>query len=128
MENTPSLDRREFLRRSLLGVGFASTAPLFLSRPVLALASRRAASDPQRILVVLQFSGGNDGLSTVVPFGMDEYARARPNLALAAKDLLALDGSVALHPALTGLKGMFDEGRLGVLQGIGYPNPNRSHF
>ena len=82
------------------------------------------------ILVVLQLAGGNDGLNTVVPFGDDDYRRARPSLALRENQLLKLGSKekVALHPALAGLAQSYEDGVLAVVQGVGYPNPNRSHF
>ncbi len=73
-------------------------------------------------------AGGNDGLSMVVPFADDAYHRARPRLALPADKILRLDSYAGLNPRLTGLKSLFDDGHLAVIQGVGYPNPNRSHF
>ena len=80
------------------------------------------------ILVVLQMAGGNDGLNMVVPYADDVYYRSRPRLGLPADKVLKLDSYVGLNGKLTGLKSLFDEGHLGVVQGVGYPNPNRSHF
>jgi uncharacterized protein (DUF1501 family) len=82
------------------------------------------------ILVVLQLAGGNDGLNTVIPFGDDDYRRARPTLALRENQLLKLGPKekVALHPALAGLAKSYEDGALSIVQGVGYPNPNRSHF
>ena len=81
-----------------------------------------------KILVVVQLAGGNDGLSTIVPYADDAYRRARGADAHAAKDVLKINDYVGLHPALASLKGMYDDGHLGIVQGVGYPNPNRSHF
>src|SRR6185369_13279735 len=75
------------------------------------------------ILVVLQMAGGNDGLNTVVPFADDGYVRARPRLGLSAKNVLKLNDRFGLHPGLTGFESLFDAGQLGIIQGIGYPNP-----
>ncbi len=81
------------------------------------------------ILVVLQMAGGNDGLNMVVPYADDAYHRARPRLRTCAADqILKIDNYVGLNPKLTGLKSLFDEGQLAIIQGVGYPNPNRSHF
>ncbi|MDQ2918424.1 MAG: DUF1501 domain-containing protein, partial [Verrucomicrobiota bacterium] len=80
------------------------------------------------ILVVLQMAGGNDGLNMVVPFADDAYHVARPRLALAPDKILKLDSYAGLNGKLTGLKSLYDEGHLAVVQGVGYPNPNRSHF
>lgn len=81
-----------------------------------------------RILVVIQLGGGNDGINTVVPFGDDNYYRLRKTLAIAADGTLKLNDSVGLHPSMAKLKSLFDDGRVAVVQGVGYPNPNRSHF
>jgi uncharacterized protein (DUF1501 family) len=112
----------------------AVTLPMFLQRTVYALnnpadmpLTQAGAGQGQQILVVIQLSGGNDGLATVIPLDNDDYRRARPQLAI-AQNLLALDHGVALHPDLVSFKDLFDAGQLAVLQGVGYPNPNRSHF
>jgi uncharacterized protein (DUF1501 family) len=127
--------RREFLRRSVLGGALTWSLPAFLQATIETL---YAAQDGSRIaaptgkdapvLVVLQLSGGNDGLNTVVPVGNDFYHRARPSLAIRDADALRLEGGVGLNPVLTGLKDLYDRGELAVVQGVGYPNPNRSHF
>jgi len=100
--------------------------------------SSRPGVPEDRVLVVVQLGGGNDGLNTVVPFGHDAYYRLRPHLAIAAPDkgtndrpaALAIDGSqeVGLHPNFTPFKALMDEGVASIVQGVGYPNPNRSHF
>ena len=80
------------------------------------------------ILIVLQLAGGNDGLNTLVPFGDDAYFRARPTLAIPGGKTLRLTDQLGLNPKLVGLKSLHDEGHLAIVQGVGYPNPNRSHF
>jgi uncharacterized protein (DUF1501 family) len=80
------------------------------------------------ILVVLQLAGGNDGLNTVIPMGNDEYRKARPTLGLADSSLLQIDPATGLHPSLSGLASAYKDGHLAIVQGVGYPNPNRSHF
>ena len=80
------------------------------------------------ILVVLQLAGGNDGMNTLVPFADDAYYKARPKIGLPANQILKLGDYAGLHPKLTGLASLYGEGHLGVVQGVGYPNPNRSHF
>ena len=128
--------RRSFLERGLTVLSAAVTMPQFLQNTVYALnnpadqpLTQAAAGKGENILVVVQLSGGNDGLSTVVPLDNDDYRRARPQLAITG-DMLKLGGgsSVALHPGLTGFKDLFDQGKLALIQGVGYPNPNRSHF
>ncbi len=127
--------RRRFLRTSFLGAAASWTLPVFLEKTFLTLDAIAADSLTQTatgkdgtILVVLQLAGGNDGLNMVVPFADDAYFRARPKLALPADKILRLNSYAGLNPKLTGLKSLFDEGHLAVIQGVGYPNPNRSHF
>lgn len=81
-----------------------------------------------RVLVVVQLEGGNDGLNTVIPYGDDAYYRQRPNIALAAEQLHKLDERMALHPELVELKRLYDDGHLAIVQNVGYPEQNRSHF
>lgn len=127
--------RREFLRTSMLGAAAAWTLPVFLHKTFGALHAIAADSPIQtetgkdsRILVVLQMAGGNDGLNTVVPYADDAYYKARRQLAIPARNVLKLSDYVGLNPRLRGLRSLYDEGHLAVIQGVGYPNPNRSHF
>jgi uncharacterized protein (DUF1501 family) len=127
--------RREFLRSTVLGSALSWTVPTFLANTFSSLhadaadsATQIATGKDSTILVVLQMAGGNDGLNTVVPFDDDFYYKARPRIGIAAKEVLKLSDHVGLHPKLSGLKALYDAGQLGVLQGVGYPNPNRSHF
>ncbi|HEY0791862.1 MAG TPA: hypothetical protein VGD78_12435, partial [Chthoniobacterales bacterium] len=80
------------------------------------------------ILVVLQLAGGNDGLNTLVPYRDDAYYRSRPTLSVPAAQVLPLDDRLGLHPALGSLRTLWETGALAFIQGVGYPNPNRSHF
>lgn len=119
--------RRDFLRTTLrasavLSIGAA--APRFL----LKAAAAEAEPSADTVLVVVQLSGGNDGLNTVIPFGDDVYRKSRPKLAVPADRVLRLDDRLGLHPEMTGLRDLFEKGRLAVVQGVGYPEPNRSHF
>ncbi len=120
--------RREFLRLGTKGVGllaFSRFAPQFLVQS--ALAAPKPEKD-RRILVLVQLAGGNDGLNTVVPFSDPAYHALRPTLALKEKDVLRLDDHLGLHPSLAGFHSLLQDGRLGIVQNVGYPNPNRSHF
>lgn len=136
MKNDFSLKtRREFLRTTVLGGALSWTVPTFLANTFSALhadaadrATQIVTGKDAPILVILQLAGGNDGLNTVVPYANDYYRKSRKNLALAAGDVLKLNDSIGLHPALTGFKELYDTGNLSVIQGVGYPNPNRSHF
>jgi uncharacterized protein (DUF1501 family) len=126
--NVPST-RREFLKHSAAGIGllaFSRFAPAFLVQST--LASTPAAEKDRTILVLVQLAGGNDGLNTVVPFTNDEYYRLRPTLALPKSSLLKVDDHTALHPACESLHRLLKDGKLGIVQNVGYPNPNRSHF
>lgn len=95
---------------------------------MLALADTPKRDADGRILVVIQLDGGNDGLNTVVPYADDLYAKARPTLRIEPKTVLKLNDRVALHPSLKDLHKLWEAGDLAVVQGVGYPNPNRSHF
>ena len=127
--------RREFLRRAVLGSSLAWTVPAFLANTFSALQAEAADSATQAatgkdasILVVLQMAGGNDGINTVVPFANDFYRKARPKIGLKPEEILKLNDDVGLHGAMKGFKELFDAGELSIVQGVGYPNPNRSHF
>ena len=135
-----TLTRRELLKNGALMVAFGLTAPSFLAQAALATraptahaalgtASRtRARLNGKQTLVVVQLSGGNDGLNTVVPYADPAYYALRPTLAIPRDQVVPLDDRVGFHPSLAPLKPLFDNGRLSVVQGVGYPNPNRSHF
>ncbi len=115
--------RRDFLKTSSL-IALAPTVPGFLAR-----AARAAQPDRDaRVLVVVQLDGGNDGVNTVVPFADEGYAKYRKTLRLGRERLVKVNAEVGLHPALGGFGKLLEDGRLAVVQGVGYPNPNRSHF
>lgn len=116
------LSRRDFLSRSAL-VALAPTVPQFLARSLRAAAPQRDG----RVLVVVQLGGGNDGLNTVVPFKDEGYLKNRKTLRLPEKQLHKLDDKTALHPALGDAMKLWESKRLTIVQGVGYPNPNRSH-
>lgn len=117
--------RRDFLSRGLGIIGVGGAIPNFLLRSALA-APATGASD--RILVVLQLSGGHDGLSAVVPYRNENYQQARRATRIAEQEVLKLDEDFGLHPNLKGCRELFDQGQFAILHGVGYPNPNRSHF
>lgn len=122
------VSRRTFLGRGAAGCGLLATGtviPGFLARTV--QAALQSDSD-DRILVVLQLTGGNDGLNTIIPYRDDLYYKTRPVIAVPRGQAIALDDAVGLHPQLGGWKELYDEGWMSVIHGVGYPNPNRSHF
>lgn len=128
------MKRREFIQTAAAGAvlpvlmnGFP-VAAYGADNPVLA-ALTNAATQTDKVLVLVQLNGGNDGLNMVIP--LDQYSglmTARPDLAIPQTQVLPLTQQTGLHPAMTGLKGLYDAGSLGVVQSVGYPNPNFSHF
>ncbi len=117
--------RRNFLKAIGGGTVVAAvggTLPRFLAK-----AAAATAEDNGRVLVVLQLSGGNDGLNTVVPYDDDLYARARPTLRLSKKDVFPLEPGTGLHPAMPEFAVLYEEGVLEIVQGVGYPNPAQDH-
>lgn len=139
MSNATPFTRREFLHTGLTLASATIAVPAFIQTSAFGMprAARDMASIPDhnedRVLVVVQLSGGNDGLNTVIPFEMDEYRRARPSIGLDRSRVLQLasrgpGSDLGLHPAMEGMKNLYDDGLCAVVQGVGYPNPNRSHF
>jgi uncharacterized protein (DUF1501 family) len=118
------LTRRRFLIAS--GVTGAAAATAYGLRDILSTAGDR---DPAaKTLVLVTLYGGNDGLNTVIPYADPAYAAARPGMSYDPQEILDLDGSTGLNPGLAGLHGLYRQGRLAVVRGVGYPRPNRSHF
>src|SRR3954463_3722104 len=135
MKDVTLKTRREFLRSTVLTGALSWTVPSFLAHTFSALqaeaidkATQVTTGKDGSILVVLQMAGGNDGLNTVVPFSNDHYHKARPKLGFRDKAVLKLNDEMGLHPKLDGFKSLFDAGNLSIVHGVGYPNPNRSHF
>ena len=118
--------RRQFLTHTLRAsslVALGSVVPQFVART-----AQAAAPGKDNILVVLEMTGGNDGLNTVIPYADDLYHKARPTLRQTRDMVVRLDDHVGLHSAMGGLRPMWEQGQLAVVQGVGYPNPDRSHF
>ena len=128
--------RREFLSRGLYGIGVSAALPLgsssILGRASQALAAEALAGGrekhAERILVVVELSGGNDGLNTVVPYRNDEYYRLRPRLAIPKSEAIAITEDAGFHPSLTGFERLYKDGLMAVVEGCGYPSPSLSHF
>jgi len=128
--------RRQFLARGVTLASASMTVPAFIQSSAMGLPvpgelmSSMPGVPEDHVLVVVQLSGGNDGLNTVVPLGDPNYYNARPGIAIPESQALGLsrDAGLGLHPALTGMKSLYDDGLCAIVQGIGYPNPNRSHF
>ena len=135
MNNPLFTTRRDFLRTTLLGGALAWTVPSFVAQTFSALHAQAdgaltqvATGKDGPILVLIQLAGGNDGLNAVVPYTNDFYYKARPTIAIPAAQILKLNDTLGLNPAIAGFKNLFDAGHLSVVNGVGYPNPNRSHF
>src|ERR1700739_1225454 len=118
--------RRAFLRTSILGAALSWTVPVFIERTFMTFNAQAADSSLQTmtgkdhpILLVIQLAGGNDGLNTIIPFQDDLYFKARPKLAIPQNQVLPLDSLIGLNPSLAPLKGIYDDGNLGILQGGG---------
>jgi uncharacterized protein (DUF1501 family) len=116
------ISRRQFLKSSSL-LALAPTVPAFLARTARAAEPRRDG----RVLVVLELSGGNDGINTVVPFKDEGYAKHRRALRLPKENLVKVNDEVGLHPAMTPAGELLESKRLAIVQGVSYPNPSRSH-
>ena len=115
-------------RRKFLTLGSLATGTMMLPKFLKAFEGSVQSLDGQKVLVVLQLSGGNDGLNTVIPVRNDIYYRERPGLSISREKSLSLNDEAGLHPSLTHLKSLYDEGSLAILNNVGYPNPDRSHF
>src|SRR5207249_2352707 len=123
--------RRDFLKTSLATgslVSWGLTVPTFLSRTAAAAAAAGTPGAKETILVVIQLTGGNDGLNTVVPFKDEQYSKLRPTLRIPTDQVKKLNDEVGLHPSMTGVADLLQDQALCVVQGVGYPNPNQSHF
>ena len=127
--------RRDFLRTTLLGGALSWTVPSFVANTFGALhaaadgaLTQIATGKDGPILVLIQLAGGNDGLNTVIPYTNDFYYQSRPTLGVKPDQVLKLSDTLGFNPALAGFRSLYDAGHLAVLNGVGYPNPNRSHF
>jgi uncharacterized protein (DUF1501 family) len=117
-----------FKRKEFIQIGSLATASLLLPKFLKAFEGQTMVPLGNKVVVILQLSGGNDGLNTVIPVRNDLYYKARPRLGIAKDKALLLTDEVGLNPALTGFKELYDDGSLGILNSVGYPNPDRSHF
>src|SRR5262245_4093445 len=130
MTDPTAYSRRVFLQQGITLASLCSTVPSFIQQSAFGLLQSSVnAAQGDRVLVIVQMGGGNDGLNTVVPYGAPAYYQARPTLSIAAPGRaqqaaleLDKDKGVGLHPSLTGLKELYDGERLAVVQGVGYPN------
>src|SRR4051812_7441438 len=103
-------------------------APRFLQRTAAQTPTAEQPGARDTILVVVQLTGGNEGLNTVIPFRNPDYARLRPTLRQPADQVRRVNDDIGLHPSMTGLSGLLEDRALCIVQGVGYPNPTQSHF
>jgi uncharacterized protein (DUF1501 family) len=122
------MNRRNFLETTGLATAGSLLIPSFLKAYEAQAMAGQLAPKTGKVLVVVQLSGGNDGLNTVVPYRNDIYYRERPTVAIGRDKVLTLNDEVGLNPALEPLRALYDDGLLTVINNVGYPNPDRSHF
>jgi uncharacterized protein (DUF1501 family) len=115
-------------RKEFLQIGSLASASLMMPKFLKAFERKPIVPPGNKVMVVLQFSGGNDGLNTVIPIRNDIYYKSRPRLGIQKEQALHLTDEAGLNSALTYFKDLFDEGSLGIMNNVGYPNPDRSHF
>lgn len=115
-------------RKEFIQIGSLATASLLLPKFLKAFEGQTMVPLGNKVVVILQLSGGNDGLNTVIPVRNDLYYKARPRLGIVRDKALYLTDEVGLNPALTGFKELYDDGSLSIINSVGYPNPDRSHF
>jgi uncharacterized protein (DUF1501 family) len=128
-----SCSRRDFLARGLYGIGVGAALPMFVSRTTAALTAQALQGTsiekhPERILVVVELSGGNDGLNTVVPYGDPAYYRARPHLGIPEGEVIKVSDGFGFHPSMVGFERLYKDGQMAVVHGCGYDHPSFSHF
>ena len=126
-----SLTRREALRTGLFGMGIGRALPAVFGTASLSIAAQAFQTGqekhPERIMVVVELTGGNDGLDTIIPWSNDQYQKLRPTLN-ESKQVLKANDDLGFHHKLSGLYSMWNDGSVAVVNGCGYPNPDRSHF
>lgn len=120
-----NLDRKEFLRLAALASG-SVFIPEFLHG--YAKSCNLQKSTPEKTLVIIQLSGGNDGLNTFIPFRNDLYYQLRPSLSYKPETLLKVTSDMAFNPSMGAMRKLYDEGDMCIINNIGYPNPDHSHF
>src|SRR4026208_2524596 len=123
--------RRDFIARGMYGLGLCAGLPFILNRTSAALAAQALQGTsiekhPNRILVVIELSGGNDGLNTVVPFGDAEYYKARPKLGIPEREVIKVADGFGFHPSMVGFERLYKDGSLAVVHGCGYEHPSLS--
>lgn len=121
------MKRRDFIQRSTLAAAGTLFVPTFLRASQTQLQQNSPNINGKR-LIIIQLTGGNDGLNTTIPFRNDIYYKNRPTIAIAANDVLRLSDEMGWNPALEALRPLYDNGEISIINSVGYPNPDRSHF
>lgn len=119
--------RRSFLKHAMSSASLVALSPA-IPQFLMSASARAAEASGETILVVVQLSGGNDGLNTLIPYADDAYLKGRPSLKIGKETVRKIDDYVGLHPSMEGMSKLLEGGQLGIVQGCGYPNPDRSHF
>ncbi len=122
------MQRRNFLLGTASGLAIVANPEHVFAKALAQAPLPGLPGGQDRCLVIVNLAGGNDGLNCVVPHGDEQYYRARPGLAIARNDVLAIDANVGLNPGMRSLKALYDKGMVAIVQGVGYPNPDHSHF
>ena len=122
------MKRTGFLLGAISGLAVVANNDTIFSQALAQTALPGLPGGNDRVLVVINFQGGNDGLNTVVPYGMQDYYRYRPSLGISPNDVLRIDDVVGLNPVLAPFKKMYDAANVAIVQGVGYPDPDHSHF
>ncbi|MEO7264018.1 MAG: DUF1501 domain-containing protein [Ferruginibacter sp.] len=117
-----------FKRKEFLQVSSLATASFMVPKFLKAFERPMMVPPGNKVVIVIQFSGGNDGLNTVIPISNDIYYKQRPRLGITKEKALGLTTDAGLNPALESFKALYDDGSLAIMNGVGYPNPDRSHF
>ncbi len=123
ISNVLVMDRRHFLKQSTL-----ASSLFFVPNFIKAFENYATTKLGYKRLVIIQLSGGNDGLNTIIPFNNDDYYRNRPSIAISKKDIIKATDDLGFHSSLSSLKNLYDKGYVTIINNVGYPNPNRSHF
>ncbi|ASY11417.1 DUF1501 domain-containing protein [Candidatus Planktophila dulcis] len=123
-----TVTRRKFLQLTAGAVAVGAAAPLLSVDEIAAAAVNRPLAAGTPIVVMVTLYGGNDGLNTVIPYTDSLYFSSRPEISYKADTLLPLDAELALNPAMKGLKSLWDQKKVAIIRGVGYPKPDRSHF
>ncbi|NNM99859.1 MAG: hypothetical protein HKL91_08685, partial [Candidatus Eremiobacteraeota bacterium] len=122
------MKRSKFVLGTLGGLALVANPQHVFARALSAAVHPGLPGAENRVFVLINLQGGNDGLNCVVPHGDPLYYQLRPHLAISANEVLALDARIGFNPAMRSMKALYDRGMLAVVQGVGYPHPNHSHF